>query len=106
MSTETNTVDMATEASMTGSAANVSEGFFDAVYDAEWTSPSRLTALLVFLLTQTLGNSLLAGIIWYERHGSDTYYRTLINQVKKGFFNSRFWSLNAEALKQKKQFSF
>jgi len=63
--------------------ANGTYGFFDAVYAADMSSPARLSAIVVFVLTQTLGNALLLGIVWYERHGSDTYYRTLINQVIK-----------------------
>jgi len=59
-------------------------GAYDAVYKSSvWSSPAKMSAFAVFLATQTLGNSLLSGIVWYERHGSDTYYRTLINQVSE-----------------------
>lgn len=58
---------------------NASDGFFDVVYD-EWPAV-KVFGLVIYLLTETLGNALLAGIVWYERCGSDSYFRTIINQV-------------------------
>jgi hypothetical protein len=54
-------------------------GFFGPVY-SDW-SPAKITALVAYAVTETVGNALLVGIVWYERFGSDNRLRTLINQV-------------------------
>ncbi len=58
---------------------NTGHGYFSSIYD-DW-GPSKIFAAFVFALTQTLGNALLAGIVWYEKYGSDSFFRTIINQV-------------------------
>lgn len=63
------------------SSNSSSVGYFSSVYDS-W-GPSKTLAAVLFALTQTLGNVLLLGIVWYEKYGSDSYFRTLINQVRQ-----------------------
>lgn len=66
-----------------GQDSNDSMSFFDSVF-TRW-SASKVVAMLAFCVTQMFGNALLAGIVWYERCGIDTQYRTLINQLNSAF---------------------
>ncbi len=41
----------------------------------------KIIHLTVVLVSQTLGNSLLCGIVWYEEFGGMDQYKTVLNQL-------------------------
>jgi hypothetical protein len=41
----------------------------------------RTLHLCTVILTETVGNALLYGIIWYEHHGGMDQYKTVLNQL-------------------------
>lgn len=58
------------------------ENIFAPIY--AWSAP-KVLGMTLYFLTETLGNSLLIGIIWYEKCGSDPSTRTLINKLTSAF---------------------
>ncbi len=65
-----------------GTIASINSNKMEQVLEhlAIWDSP-RVLHLVCHVLSQTLGNFLLAGIIWFEEYGGMDQYKTVLNQI-------------------------